>query len=360
MMNVTTLGDRGQQPLEIARALSTFLSAARESLDIALYDLNLGPETERLVIDAIEDAGRRGVAVRLAYNADFRAPIPVPPPPECAPEDIERLRVPTKPIAGIPDLMHHKYAVRDHASVWTGSANWTDDSWSREENVVVEVDSPQLARAFTLDFEPLWASGNVAESGKVEPRPVEIDGVQVRPWFCPGFGDALSHRIAKHIGRAKRRVRICSPVITAAPVLATLAQVIADGKVDVAGAIDQTQIEQVRDQWGPTGVSSWKLPLLRQVVGSGRFSGKRSTPWAPDTVHDYMHAKVTVADDVTFVGSFNLSHSGEQNAENVLEIHDPALAAQLARFVDSVHGRYPPASLEPADEVRRTSGWQSD
>ena len=33
-----------------------------------------------------------------------------------------------------------------------------------------------------------------------------------------------------------------------------------------------------------------------------------------------MHAKVTVADDTVFVGSFNLSHSGELNAENVLEL----------------------------------------
>ena len=31
-----------------------------------------------------------------------------------------------------------------------------------------------------------------------------------------------------------------------------------------------------------------------------------------------MHAKVTVADDTVFVGSFNLSHSGELNGENVL------------------------------------------
>jgi phosphatidylserine/phosphatidylglycerophosphate/cardiolipin synthase-like enzyme len=284
--------------------------------------------------------------VRLAYNADFRAPIPVPPPPECAPEDVESLPVPTKPIAGIPDLMHHKYAVRDRASVWTGSANWTDDSWSREENVIAVLDSPQLAHAFSLDFEQLWASGNVADTGQVEPRPVEIAGVEVRPWFCPGFGDALSHRIAKHIGRAKRHVRICSPVITAAPVLATLAQVIADGKVDVAGAVDQTQIEEVRDQWGPTGVSSWKLPLLREVVASGRFAGKRSTLWGPGTVHDYMHAKITVADDVVFLGSFNLSHSGEQNAENMLEIHDPALAERLAGYVDGVRGRYPAANLD--------------
>jgi phosphatidylserine/phosphatidylglycerophosphate/cardiolipin synthase-like enzyme len=170
---------------------------------------------------------------------------------------------------------------------------------------------------------------------------VTVDGVEVRPWFCPGYGDALSHRIAKAIGRAKRRVRICSPVLTAAPVLATLAQVLADGKVDVAGAVDQTQIEEVQQQWGPTGVRSWKLPLLQQVIGSGRFAGKRSTPWGPGTTHDYMHAKVTVADDVVFAGSFNLSRSGERNAENVLEIHDAELAGHLSAYVDEVRARYP-------------------
>jgi phosphatidylserine/phosphatidylglycerophosphate/cardiolipin synthase-like enzyme len=346
MMTVKTLTDGGQQPVEIAQLVRDFLAAAQRSLDIAIYDLKLEGETERIVIGAIEAAAARGVAVRIVYNADFRAPIPVPPPPECAPEDIERLKVPTKPIAGIPDLMHHKYVVRDGTSVWTGSANWTDDSWSREENVVATLDSPELAHAFTLDFEQLWATGNVENTGTVEPRPVQVDGIEIRPWFCPGFGDALSHRIAKAIGRAKRRVRICSPVITAAPVLATLAQVIADGKLDVSGAVDQTQIEEVRVQWGPTGVASWKLPLLKQVIGSGRFAGKRSTPWSPDTVHDYMHAKMTVADDVVFFGSFNLSHSGEQNAENVLEVHDPALAERLAGFVDGVRARYPVASLE--------------
>src|SRR5439155_20129536 len=170
-----------QEAVEIARSLHDFLVTARETLDIAVYDLNLGAETEELVVGTIEEAGRRGVAVRLAFNADHRAPIPVPPPPEFSPEDLASLHVPTKPIAGIPDLMHHKYAVRDGTAVGTGSTNWTDDSWSREENVIAIVESPELARAFTLDFEQLWSTGIVEESGKVEPRPVRIDGVEVRP-----------------------------------------------------------------------------------------------------------------------------------------------------------------------------------
>ncbi len=51
-----------------------------------------------------------------------------------------------------------------------------------------------------------------------------------------------------------------------------------------------------------------------------------------------------VADDVSFVGSFNFSRSGERNAEDVVEIHDPTTAAALARYTDDVRGRYPPAT----------------
>ena len=92
MIAARTLTDGGQQPRrDRARASPTSSAQAQTSLDIALYDLNLGPETEAVVIGAIEAAAKRGVAVRLAYNVDFRAPIPVPPPPTARPEDIERL-----------------------------------------------------------------------------------------------------------------------------------------------------------------------------------------------------------------------------------------------------------------------------
>ena len=177
----------------------------------------------------------------------------------------------------------------------------------------------------------------MARSGKVDTAPV--DGM--RAWFCPGRGEKLAHRIAKAIGSATRRIRIASPVITSAPILGTLAQVASDGKVDLAGVVDRTQIHEVIGQWRANGNAPWKEPLLRTALSRAPFSGKHSTPYAPGRVHDYMHAKVTVADDVVFVGSFNLSHSGEQNAENVLEIADAALADRLAGFIDGIRARYP-------------------
>jgi phosphatidylserine/phosphatidylglycerophosphate/cardiolipin synthase-like enzyme len=56
-----------------------------------------------------------------------------------------------------------------------------------------------------------------------------------------------------------------------------------------------------------------------------------------------------VADDTVFAGSFNLSRSGEMNAENVLEIHDAELADQLAAFIDEIRERYAPMPV-PAGE----------
>jgi phosphatidylserine/phosphatidylglycerophosphate/cardiolipin synthase-like enzyme len=353
VLDVRTLTDGGQPAVDIAHAIADFLGQARRTLDIAQYDFHLADETRAVVAGAIEDAARRGVAVRILYNIDHRNPIPVPPPPEPDVALMQSLGVPSRGIAGVPDLMHHKYVVRDGESVWTGSMNWTDDSWSRQENVIVTVGSPEVADAYARNFEELWTKGDVERSGFVDPARLTVDGNQVRVWFTPGHGEALAHNIAKAIGRA-RRVRICSPVITAAPVLATLAELVSERKVDVAGCVDQPQVQGVVLQWRANGNAAWKLPLLERVM-EGAFSGKRSHPWEPGPgIHDFMHAKVTVADDVVFTGSFNLSRSGEMNAENMLEIHDQALADRLAAYVDDVRHRYPPFSLDgEGDKVAR-------
>ena len=342
---VHTLTDGGQTPLAVAERLAGFLAAARKTLDVTIYDLKLDGEVAAMVTTAIRDAAARGVTVRVAYNVDHVRPIAVPPPPRMDTDLVAQLGVPSAAIPGVPDLMHHKFVVRDRASVWTGSANWTDDSWSREENLIVTVQSAALAAAFEQDFEQLWRSRKVEGSGAVDPAPINVGGSNGRAWFCPEHGPDLAHRIARAIGSARTRVRIASPVITSGPILGTLAEVAADGKVDVAGVVDATQIKEVYGQWQANDRTHWKLTSLGQVFGAADFAGKRSTPYRPGSVHDYMHAKVTVADDVAFVGSFNLSHSGEMNAENVLEVADRDLCAQLAAFIDGVRSRYPRAPL---------------
>jgi phosphatidylserine/phosphatidylglycerophosphate/cardiolipin synthase-like enzyme len=346
-LQLHTLTDGGQRAEQVAAWLTEYVAAAQETLELALYDVRLPGKVGDSVAGALKEAEARGVEVRLLYNVDQPRPIPVPPPPNTRPELIEALPFPTRDVPGEPDLMHHKYVVRDAEAVWTGSANWTLDSWQRQENAIAVVEAPELAAAYRQNFEELWERRKVEKSGFYDPHPVSVGSATVRAWFCPGRGRALTHRIAEAIDRAGR-VRIASPVISSGPVLGTLAQVVSDGRADVAGVVDATQIEQVLEQWDENGNSEWKYPLLARVVSDGRFTGKQSTPYRPDALHDYMHAKVAVADNTAFVGSFNLSRSGEMNAENVLEIEDRSLADRLAAYVDEIRTRFPPMPAPPA------------
>ena len=342
MLDVRTHTDGGQTAEAVGERVAGWLGAARRSLDLALYDVRLPDAVGDRVGGAIRDAAARGVKVRIAFNQDEPPPDAdavgrpfFPAPPHTEPRLLETLGVPLRPIPGWRDLMHHKYVVRDRESVWTGSMNWTLDSFTRQENVIATLDSPPVADAFRRNFEQIWDKGRVGDSGDFDTAPV--DGM--RPWFCPGRGPELSHQIAKRIGAAHRRVRIASPLLTAGPILGTLAEVVEEQRIDIAGVCDATQVEQVFRQWAGNPRSRWKGPLLERCLVV--FHGKRATPYAPGAVHDYMHAKVTVADDTVFLGSFNLSRSGETNAESVLEIADATLADRLAAFVDELRKRYP-------------------
>jgi phosphatidylserine/phosphatidylglycerophosphate/cardiolipin synthase-like enzyme len=345
-VRTTFLTDGGQTGVAIARQLAGHLALATASLDIAIYDLKLDGEPGDVVREALRAAAARGVAIRMVFNQERRRTRPLPPPGFVDYDYLRSLPVDSRAVPGEPDLMHHKYVVTDagtpRASVWTGSTNWTGDSWTREENVIVAVDDPGVADQYRADFEELWATRSVRRSGHQTPAWFETQaGVRVRPYFTPARAPKLVHEIAQRIATAQRRLRVCSPVVTSGPVLASLAESLASQpELDRAGCYDRTQMDEVMRQWARRPESSWKRGAWQTVRGGMRWGAKRSTPYSPGTVHDFMHAKCLVADDTVFVGSFNLSHSGEANAENVLEIESPALADQFTAFVDLVAARY--------------------
>ena len=172
-VEVRTLTDGGQPAEQTAHALAEFFAAAKQTLEIAVYDFQLPPDLDDVVCGALVDSAgaRRRRAPRVQPRP--REGGPVPPPPITDPDALEALPFPTAAIPGVPDLMHHKYVVRDAASVWTGSTNWTGDSWTREENVIVTVDSPAVAARYREDFEQLWTTRIVARSGKIDTAPAD-------------------------------------------------------------------------------------------------------------------------------------------------------------------------------------------
>ncbi len=345
VLSATFLTDGGQSAETVAALLADHLCLARRSLDIAIYDLKLDGEPGEVVRQAVHRAIAAGVTVRMVFNQEARRTRPLPPPGFVDYDYLHSLRVASRAVPGEPDLMHHKYVVSDagtpQAAVWTGSTNWTGDSWTREENVILRLHDPGVADRYRADFEELWETRSVRRSGRQPPAWFEPEpGLRVRPYFTPARASKLVHEIGQRIATAGRRLRVCSPVVTSGPVLASLAVALGRPGLDLTGCYDRTQMEEVMRQWAQKPASAWKRQAWDTVRDGMRWGAKRSTPYSAGSVHDFMHAKCLVADDTVFTGSFNFSHSGEENAENVLEIESAAVADRFAAFVDLVASRY--------------------
>jgi phosphatidylserine/phosphatidylglycerophosphate/cardiolipin synthase-like enzyme len=349
---VTFLQQGGQPPAEVAGLLAEFLAAARSSLHLAVYDFRLGEGLADPVVRALRERAAAGVEVRVAYDAGkpqtaFPNPAADPAPPGTAAfvkaiGDGVQARAITGGDPHQPRLMHHKYVVRDGATpaaaLWTGSCNFTDDSWTLQENNVLRIDSPELCRYYETDFAELWQKGDIGTSGLHDRGTMRVGGSTVEVAFAPGEGPNIDHQIAGLIGRARRRLKVCSMLITSGTILGALNDVRHRGRVaEYGGVYDRTQMEGVFEQWRGQP-AEWKIAAFEQAAAG--LAAKRSTPYAPDSPHDFMHNKVLVADDTVVTGSYNLSHSATENAENVLTIHNGELADRYAAYVDTLVTRY--------------------
>jgi phosphatidylserine/phosphatidylglycerophosphate/cardiolipin synthase-like enzyme len=327
----------GDRPAaEVAGLLVDFIAGAQRSLDVAIYDFDAKEGEARRVAAALEAAASRGVAVRVAFNADYPHRPSSPRPPKTKPETIEGLSVPTRPVSSDGALMHHKFIVRDRTSVWTGSMNWTDDAFRLEENVLLKIGDERIAAEFTRNFEQLWSRGTVEGTGGIGAE-VSVAGATVKVSFSPD-APSLANLAASVLAEGHHRVRILSPVMTSGAVLGTLAELAARPNFDLIGAYDLTQMEEVQRQWLTVPTNRWKLEAWKVIAP--RLSGKRSTPYGPGAVHDYMHAKLIVANGHVLAGSYNLSRHGEKNAENVVHIRGGNSVERFAAFAEKVAARY--------------------
>jgi phosphatidylserine/phosphatidylglycerophosphate/cardiolipin synthase-like enzyme len=358
---VTFLAQGDQTAEQIAAQLVDFIRGARRGLDFAVYDFRLSAPLKAMVADALKERANAGVRIRIAYDADKPEPPLVAQGMDPAPPGtgalIQSLGYPFRRIGG-PKLMHHKYIIRDgpdyaggwspgeaaDAWVWTGSTNFTDDSWNVEENNILRFASPDLADAYARDFADLWREGEIGTSGSFDTAPVQLryEGTPLtaQVYFSPGRGPQIDDAVAQCVAGARRRVRICSMLINSGALIGALRDLLDAGRVPVSGVYDRTQMEQVLIQWRDVPHNVWKIGAVQDIVARAGLVGKISTPYTPNTIHDFMHAKILVVDDTVITGSYNFSRSAEFNAENLLMLENAALADEYSAFVDHVMAKY--------------------
>jgi phosphatidylserine/phosphatidylglycerophosphate/cardiolipin synthase-like enzyme len=278
----------------IPEAMAASLDAARKTIDVAIYELDLP-----VIADALMRAKARGVQVRLVTDTDsLETPFI---------QDLRRAKIPV-----VDDqreaIMHDKFVVIDQATVWTGSMNFTENDAYRNNNNYIEISSAELAENYTQEFEKMFVRHEFGPKRAVEtPHPrVTVSGTGIENYFAPGGGAAA--RVLEILASARTSIDFMAFSFTRADFAQALVEKARAG-VDVQGVFEKREIQAGSD-------AVWNA-----LTGAGldvRLDGNRYN----------MHSKVILVDQqIVVTGSYNFTQSAEkQNDENVLIIHSAAIA----------------------------------
>ncbi len=185
-------------------------------------------------------------------------------------------------------LMHNKFCVLDEA-VWTGS--WNPTKTTRANNAVL-VHSTVLARNYLDEFEELPGG-----RWRVKHPMVSYNNYLIENYFCPE--DDCKEHVLEQLENAEHSIVFMLSWITDADIMRLLDE--KREEITVKGVIDKAQQDAL--------------------------------PWAtPANVHH----KVFIIDGKTVItGSYNPTRNGnEVNDENILIIHDPAVARKFLEEYD--------------------------
>jgi phosphatidylserine/phosphatidylglycerophosphate/cardiolipin synthase-like enzyme len=346
-LSVFFLAQNEQSADAVMARLTTFIRLAKQTLDLAVYDMRLSDPLRAQLVSALRERAEAGVEVRFCYDGD-KPPQPnvaagQDPAPAGTGAFVQSLGYPWRRIAGMK-LMHNKFILRDRQSIWTGSTNLTDDAFTLMENNILEIDSSALANYYAQDFEQLWGEENFDHTGNIYTVPVPLtfsnQSAEARVMFSPGCGLEIDSEITRRVGAAQRRVRICSLLINSGTLIAELGNLLRGGLVAVDGIYDRTQMAEVYLQWQEVPQNRWKIDALKEIIARAGLVGKNSTPYTPTGRHDFMHNKVLVIDDSVITGSYNFSRSAEFNAENILFIESAPLAEAYSAYIDHLKSKY--------------------
>ncbi len=339
---------QGEQSADAIMArLTAFIRAAKESLDIAVYDMRFSDPLKTSLSSALRERADAGVRIRFCYDGDKPIQPNVAggqdPAPSGTSAFVQSLGYPSRPIAGMK-LMHSKFILRDRQSIWTGSTNMTDDAFTLMENNIVEIDSAPLAGYYAEEFEELWEKENFDNTGQIHTEPVSLiysgQPAETRVMFSPGCGYEIDTEISKRVRAAQHRVRICSLLINSGTLIGGLLNLLRAGRVTIDGIYDRTQMAEVYPQWQEVPSNRWKIGALKEIITRAGLVGKNSTPYTPTGHHDFMHNKVLIIDDTVITGSYNFSRSAEFNAENILFIESAPLAEKYSAYIDHLVQKY--------------------
>lgn len=296
-------------PSPLLDALLADIDAARGSVDLAAFDLDLADVT-----DALLRAQARRVDVRVVVDSENLET------PEVS-EQAGRLQR-----AGIPiqfdrreGFMHDKIVILDRAVVWTGSWNVTENDTFRNNNNMLRLASRQVAAEYTREFEQMFGGrfGKGKTSAGSRSR-VRVGASRVTALFSPA--DGVANDVLGAVRAAKSSIHFMAFSYTAKPIAEAM----------IARSEAGILVRGVVETQNATGSGA--------AFGSLRASGI-------DVLLDgncyILHHKAIIIDErIVITGSYNFTNSAERdNDENLVIVDDPRLARAYLDEFDRVYAQ---------------------
>jgi len=277
----------------IPDALIATFNAARQTIDVAVYEIDWRP-----LADALIAAHQRGVRVRVVTDSDYLD--------EEAAQAIVEAGIPVVGDERSP-FMHNKFVVVDSAVVWAGSMNFTRNDAYRNDNNMIEILSSQLARNYTAQFERMFVEQRFAPAVTPPHPTLTLNGTLIENYFSPDTG--VADKILDVLQTARASIHFLAFSFTRQDFTDAMIER-AQAGVTVQGVFEKRQVSAGADQ-------AWQA-----LTGAGldvRLDGNAYT----------MHNKVIIVDgQIVITGSYNFSaNAEEQNDENILIIHHAEIAA---------------------------------
>ncbi|MBT9315014.1 phospholipase D-like domain-containing protein [Leptothoe spongobia] len=256
-------------------------------------------------------------------------------------------------------LMHHKFMVVDSYQIITGSANFTlsgiHGDWLVPEslgnaNAMLRINSPELATAYTDEFDLMWGDGPKGQPNSLfgspkPPRPlatVTLPGSQITVQFSPHRADTPREQttngvIAHALSQASQSVDLALFVFTDQGIADALA---AKSALPIRALIDRSFIYRYHSEG---------LDMLGLGLPDHRCNyEKENRPWHSSIATvgypkladgDKMHHKFALLDNRTvIIGSHNWSKAANhKNDENLLIIENTIVAKHFKQEFERLY-----------------------
>jgi phosphatidylserine/phosphatidylglycerophosphate/cardiolipin synthase-like enzyme len=337
----------------IADTLAVYLSRAKYSIDICIYDFEKTIAWDTTTIDrtidtvfapkvaaAIDSAYAHGLKVRLIFdsgNANTGLTL--------LDTGIHTMG---SPQGSAYSIMHNKLVIIDAGSpnpgdpiVWTGCLNWYYEQWNWDYNNVIIFQDSALASAYTAEFNMMWGDTGVNKNWATSKfgqfktdlgmHNFYIDGNLVELYFSPS--DGTDSHIQSTIASADKDLYFGQFTFTETTDASDII-IKQDSGLNVYGIQDNT--------------SEGYYPI-EHFPGSLGTHYKIYSEFPDSLYHNKMlivDPSDTCSDPLVLTGSHNWSSSANtKNDENTVIVHNASIANQYLQYFKGSFDNLPGSKL---------------